>query len=272
VVATKVTEVVAVKPSSMRQLSAFFLINAKSCVFPFTLIGVLALSHAVPPGVIPRYDFILFACIAMQLAMLRLGLETLDELKVVGIFHVIGLALELHKTHVGSWAYPEASSLRVGDVPLYSGFMYASVASFMCQAWRRFSLVLENWPHHYLALILAIAVYTNFFLNHWIADLRPFLFLAVLVIFYRTKISFTVLEITRHMPLTLAFALIGSMIWIAENLATYLGAWKYPHQENGWQFVGIEKISSWCLLVIVSFLLVAQLKQLKATLRPQPEA
>jgi len=135
-----VTTAVAAPTSLLRQFGAFVLINAKSCVFPFTLIGVLALSHALPPGQIPRYDFILLACLVMQFAMVRLGLETIDELKVIGVFHLVGLALELHKTSVGSWAYPEFSYLRIGAVPLYSGFLFASLASFPCPAWPRFSL------------------------------------------------------------------------------------------------------------------------------------
>jgi uncharacterized membrane protein YoaT (DUF817 family) len=64
------------------------------------------------------------------------------------------------------------------------------------------------------------------------------------------------------MPLALAFLLIGFFIWVAENIATYFGAWVYPHQAQQWAIVGPTKISSWMLLVIISFIIVASLKQI----------
>jgi uncharacterized membrane protein YoaT (DUF817 family) len=65
------------------------------------------------------------------------------------------------------------------------------------------------------------------------------------------------------MPVSLSFLLIGFFLWIAENISTLLGAWKYPNQENIWHMVDISKISSWSLLVIVSFVVVANLKLIK---------
>jgi uncharacterized membrane protein YoaT (DUF817 family) len=55
----------------------------------------------------------------------------------------------------------------------------------------------------------------------------------------------------------------GLAVYAAENVATLFGAWKYPNQKAGWQWVHVSKISSWCLLIILSFLLVAFLKRLK---------
>jgi len=57
--------------------------------------------------------------------------------------------------------------------------------------------------------------------------------------------------------------LIGFFIWIAENIATFFSAWRYPNQSDTWRLVHVGKISSWLLLVIVSFLIVAALKQVK---------
>ncbi|MDR6226802.1 uncharacterized membrane protein YoaT (DUF817 family) [Desmospora profundinema] len=65
------------------------------------------------------------------------------------------------------------------------------------------------------------------------------------------------------MPLALSFIFIGFFIWIAENIATFLGAWQYPNQQDVWSWVHLGKISSWFLLVIISFVIVAQLKHLK---------
>lgn len=53
------------------------------------------------------------------------------------------------------------------------------------------------------------------------------------------------------MPLALSFVLIGFFIWIAENIATYFGAWKYPNQTDALSLVHVGKVSSWLLLVIV---------------------
>nr|WP_267897385.1 DUF817 family protein [Peribacillus glennii] len=54
-----------------------------------------------------------------------------------------------------------------------------------------------------------------------------------------------------------------AQIWVAENIATFFGAGEYPNQQGGWHLVHISKISSWLLLVIVSFLAVAILKHVK---------
>lgn len=46
-------------------------------------------------------------------------------------------------------------------------------------------------------------------------------------------------------------------LWLAENIATYLGAWRHPHQLHGWQPVALEKFGSWALLISVTFVIVA---------------
>jgi uncharacterized membrane protein YoaT (DUF817 family) len=93
-------------------------------------------------------------------------------------------------------------------------------------------------------------------------DLRWPLAACVLLLFRRTQVNFIVLKKERRMPLALSFLLIGFFIWIAENIATYFGAWQYPHQKRQWAIVGPTKISSWMLLVIISFIIVAALKEI----------
>ena len=242
---------------------AFTYKNAASCLFPGFIFILLAFSNVVSLP-IPRYDFLLLGCLAMQLFMVLAKLETLDELKVIGVFHLLGLGLELFKTHQGSWSYPETAYTKLGAVPLYSGFMYASVASFMTQAWRRLDLQLVNWASPKLVVPLGVAIYLNFFTHHFTVDLRWWLVAAVLIVFIRTRIRFTPYRKTFAMPLALAFFLIGIFVWFAENISTYLGAWVYPHQTEGWQVVELSKLGSWGLLVIVSFMIVAQLKRVKA--------
>jgi uncharacterized membrane protein YoaT (DUF817 family) len=103
----------------------------------------------------------------------------------------------------------------------------------------------------------------NFFTHHFFRDLRWVLMAAVVVIFLRTRVYFRVLEKERSMPLVLSFILIGFFIWIAENVSTYYGAWAYPDQLTSWTIVSTGKISSWILLVIISFIIVADLKLYK---------
>jgi uncharacterized membrane protein YoaT (DUF817 family) len=244
------------------ELIHFGLKNARACLFPVFIFGMLALSRAVPLPV-ARYDFLLFACLGMQAFMLATGLETRDELKVITLFHLLGLGLELFKVHVGSWSYPEDALFEVAGVPLYSGFMYASVASFMIQAWRLFGLRFLRWPPTAMVVPLGALIYLNFFTHHVLADLRYALVVAVLVVFGRTRVAFTPVTTPRGMPLVLAFLLIGVFVWFAENIATYLGAWQYPDQGDGWRMVSLAKLSSWSLLVIVSMMAVVQLKRVK---------
>ncbi|OEH94553.1 DUF817 domain-containing protein [Bacillus solimangrovi] len=247
----------------MRQLFFFGLEQAKACFFPVIIFLTLAITKVVEVPFIARYDLILLVCLLTQLFMIIFKFETLDEVKVIGVFHLIGLALELYKVHMGSWSYPEDAITKIWGVPLYSGFMYASVASYMCQAWRRLKLRITNWPATWGVVLLSVAIYFNFYTHHFIFDFRWILKILTLLVFYRTFVYFTILKRTYAMPLSLSFVLIGFFIWIAENIATFFGAWRYPNQSQQWEIVHFGKISSWLLLVIVSFMIVALLKHIK---------
>lgn len=247
----------------MKQLFYFGLEQAKACLFPVIIFLTLALTKLIEVPFIARYDLILLICLVTQVLMVVFKIETWDEVKVICIFHLIGLSLEIYKVNMGSWSYPEAAYTKVFGVPLYSGFMYASVASYMTQAWRRLDLKLKNFPPNILVLILSAAIYFNFYTHHFIYDFRWLLKIATFLIFLRTFVYFTVNKRTYKMPLSLSFLLIGFFIWVAENIATFFGAWRYPNQQQQWEIVHIGKISSWFLLVIISFLIVALLKHVK---------
>jgi len=255
------------KPSRLRDglldLTYFTYHEAMSCLFAVCIFGLLAVSHYVHIPGLGRYDFLLLGCLVMQIIMYKTGLETRDEVKVIGVFHLLGLALELYKVHMGSWAYPEPAVTKIAGVPLYSGFMYASVASYVCQAWRRLDMNLDHYPKWWLALPVATAGYLNFFTHHYLGDYRWWILALVLIVFWRTQILYTVRGRVRKMPLVLGFFLVGLFVYFAENIATFYGAWQYPDQANGWHFVHPEKISSWFMLIIVEGILVAQLKFVK---------
>lgn len=252
---------------NFNELLIFTIKQARSCIFAGSFFVLLFLSHYLPLGPLPRYDFLFLAAVAIQIALYYFKLETKDEIKTIALFHVIGLMLELYKTHpdIGSWSYPEFGYLKIGTVPLYSGFMYAAVGSYISQSWRIMRLRLTGDVSYWPSAVLGIAIYLNFFTNHFLPDIRWILIFLVFVIFARVWVEYKITTKTYRMPTTVAFLLIAFFIWIAENISTYLGAWKYPHQLTTWNIVSFHKITSWYLLVIISFILIANLKHVKAT-------
>ncbi len=257
--------------AGIREFAVFGLKEARACLFAGGFFLILVLSKAVQIPGLPRYDLILLLALLLQAGMLIFRLETWDEAKVLILFHGFGLALEIFKTNpaIGSWSYPEPGYAKLSGVPLYSGFMYAAVASYLCQAWRILDVELEREPDARISLALAILIYLNFFTHHFIPDLRWPLSLVVLILFWRTRVAFTVVVKRRRMPVALSFILIGFFIWVAENIATAGGDWAYPNQHQGWRPVYFGKVHSWTLLVILSFVLVADLKRLKARMAAQ---
>ena len=78
--------------------------------------------------------------------MLVTRLETVREMRVVLLFHVVGTVMEVFKTDVGSWSYAADGLLRVGAVPLFSGFMYGAVGSYLARVMRIFDLRFDRYP------------------------------------------------------------------------------------------------------------------------------
>ncbi|MBS1538851.1 MAG: DUF817 domain-containing protein [Bacteroidetes bacterium] len=249
-----------------RSLFYFGIKNAVSCSFAIFIFVMLALSKKLEYHWIYRYDFLLILCIMHQVCMVLWKIESKDELLVICMFHVLGLLLELYKVHKGSWSYPEPGLTKIFGVPLYSGFMYASVASYMCQAWRWFDLKLIKPPHQIVSVLLAMAIYLNFFTHHYIYDFRWALLASVFVIYFPSKIYFTPNKTVFSMHVVVSMTLIGVFIWIAENIATFLGAWKYTYQHHNWTIVDAGKLSSWILMAIVSYIIIFELKRVKGEL------
>jgi uncharacterized membrane protein YoaT (DUF817 family) len=248
--------------AALHEFLVFGLKEFASCVFAGSFLALLAVSsHLSVPGLY-RYDMLFLGALAIQGVLIAARLETGREVAVLSLFHLAGMGLELFKTSpwIHYWSYPEPAFFRVGTVPLYSGFMYAAVASYLMQAWRLLHVRLAAFPPLWVAVGLCLAIYANFFTNHYMIDLRWPLAAAVLLVFRRTRVLFTITEVERRMPIALSFALIGFFVWLAENIATFFGAWVYPNQARQWAIVGPEKISSWVLLVIISFIIVAVLK------------
>ncbi len=214
---------------------------------------------------VPRYDVLLIIALAIQAWMVWVKLETIDELKAVTLFHVVGFALEVFKTSSGikSWAYPDFAYTKVLGVPLFSGFMYAAVGSYIIQAWRLLELRVVHHPPYWMAGLIAIVIYANFFTHHYIGDYRWYIAACALGLYARSTVVFRPFDRERQMPLLLSFVLIGFFIWLAENISTFFGVWKYPNQLGAWSAVHVGKWSSWSLLVIMTFTIVVNLKHIK---------
>lgn len=230
-----------------------------ACLFGALILLLLLCTRLWYPAhaALARYDFLTLAAIAIQLAMLLFRLETLEEAKVILAFHVVGTVMELFKTAHGSWTYPEPALLRIGGVPLFSGFMYAAVGSYIARVWRIFDFRFSAYPPRGLTTVLAVAVYVNFFAHHWLPDIRLALFAAMGLLFWRTRVHFRNWRGHRWMPLLLGWFLVALFIWLAENIATFSHAWLYPAQEQGWHPVSPAKLGAWYLLMYISFVLVA---------------
>ena len=244
----------------------FGLKQAWACLFGGAMVFLLIASHFLWPqgAALSRYDFLVLAAVALQGLFLATRLERWDEALVILIFHVVGTAMEVFKTAQGSWIYPEDSLLRIGGVPLCSGFMYAAIGSYIARAWRLFEIRFENYPPLWGPWLLAVLSYINFFSHHYMPDLRWGLFAFSVVLFGRASFQFTPDLKPRRMPMLLGFGLVALFIWFAENVGTYTATWVYPNQADHWRLVSPAKLGSWYLLMMLSFVLVSVVH------RPEP--
>ena len=221
------------------------------------LVAILATKWLWPNDfILARYDFLVIWAITIQIVMVTFKLEHPNEIKVIAIFHLVGTVMEIFKTHVGSWSYPEENLLRIGGVPLFTGFMYGAVGSYIARIWRIFEFRYTGYPPVWQTALLSVLIYLNFFTHHFTWDIRWGLFALTILLYSRTWIYYKPHETYRSMPLLLGFVLVSFFIWIAENLGTFAAAWTYPTQQDGWSIVSLAKMGSWFLLMIISYVLV----------------
>lgn len=256
-------------PRPIAEFVLFGLKQAWACLFGGILLASILASKAIWQDAWPvaRYDALLIIAIAVQLILLKTGLERPDEAKIIAIFHAVGTAMEIFKTHVGSWSYPEDSLFRLGGVPLFSGFMYASVGSYIARTTRIFDMRYTAYPPPAATYLLAALIYVNFFTHHFAPDIRWGLFALTALLFARTRVLFRPYETIRSMPLLLGFCLVAFFIWVAENIGTFSATWVYPGQRE-WTVVSAGKFGSWFLLMIISFILVTLVHPPRRPARP----
>jgi uncharacterized membrane protein YoaT (DUF817 family) len=248
------------------EAAVFLAKQAWAVVFGASMLAVLLAARFWYPqdALLARNDAITIAAVIIQILMLVFRLETVRELRVIVTFHVVGTVMELFKTGAGSWEYSDGGVLHLGAVPLFSGFMYASVGSYMVRVFRLFDLRFDRYPPIWATAVIASLIYLNFFSHHWIWDARYPLMALVALIYLPTVMHFRVFRVRARLPILGAFLGVALFIWLAENIATAADAWSYPDQVDGWQLVSIGKLGSWFLLMIISVVLVT------TVYRPRP--
>tara|TARA_R110002049_G_scaffold279537_1_gene458546 strand:- start:2158 stop:2985 length:828 start_codon:yes stop_codon:yes gene_type:complete len=248
----------------------FGLKMAWACLFAGLLLAAIILSALFWPegAALARYDALTLFALLVQGLMLYFRLESWREAKVILLFHVTGTAMEIFKLQMGSWSYPEAGWLMLGGVPLFSGFMYASVGSFIARAIRLFDMTFTNYPPMRRAIALAVAIYINFFAHHFVWDARYLLMLATLVLFGRVTIRFTPMRRQLRLPMVLSAAFAAFFLYVAENIGTLSGTWMYSG-DGKFAFTDPAKMGSWYLLLFVSFVQVTLV--CRAALLPQKD-
>ena len=236
----------------------FAMKQAWACLFAGVLLAAIVATRFYYPSWMPltRYDMLFVLAILTQVALLALRFERPYEARVILVFHVVATVMELFKTAKGSWVYPEPNLIRIMGVPLFSGFLYSAVGSYMARVWRLFDFRFSHYPDPRWTWVLAALIYVNFFTHHYIVDLRLGLFAFAAMIWGRTWIHFTIDAVPRRMPLLIGFFLVSLFIWIAENVGSFSAVWLYPHQMKAWSPVSLGKLGAWFLLMLISFVLV----------------
>ena len=89
-----------------------------------------------------RYDYLLFYALIIQVCLLYLKLESWAEAKVIALFHIMAMGMEVFLTHpqIASWQYPQPAVFKIMAVPLFAGFMYSAVGSFFARSLRLYQV------------------------------------------------------------------------------------------------------------------------------------
>src|SRR5215831_13469137 len=129
--------------------------------------------------------------------------------------------------------------------------------SYIARAWRLVQVRFVRHPPLWALFVVSVGIYVNFYSHHYFADIRLVLFAALALLCGRTWFYYKVHHRYRRMPLLLGLFLVAVFIWIAENFGTLTRTWIYPSQINGWAMVPLGKLSSWFLLMTISYVMVA---------------
>ncbi len=208
-----------------------------------------------------RYDYLLFYALIIQICLIYLKLESIAEAKVIALFHIMAMLMEIFLTspQIASWQYPQPAVFKILTVPLFAGFMYSAVGSFFARSLRLFNVTFTYLPKFSTMLLLALCSYINFMSKFFIPDVRSLLFIWSIFIFWRTKISFQLQQKNIQFPVLPVLFVLAFIIWIAENISTFYKIWIYPSQVHAWHMVGWGKLGSWYLLLLLSLVLTMKI-------------
>lgn len=249
------------------RLALFGIRQASAAMFGGYLLALILLTKLwYPFPELARYDFLFLAALGFQIFLLLARLESLREAAVVFAFHILATAMEVFKTSdaIRSWSYPGEAVLRIGNVPLFAGFMYSAVGSYLVRARRLTDLRYSHYPPRWAMLIVAALIYANFFSHHFLPDIRWPLVAATVVLYWPSWVFYRLGHQDRCMPTLASAWLVALFVWIAENVATYSRIWIYPEQESGWRMVGLSKLVAWFLLLVMSYALTTLTHPIRA--------
>ena len=255
----------------LREFLLFGLKQAYACIFAGALLALVIITHVWYPFTgLARYDFLFLAALGIQVLLLAFRLETWRDALVIFAFHVVATVMEVFKTSdaIGAWSYPDPSLIRIGHVPLFAGFMYSAVGSYISRVWGVFDFQFSHFPDRRVMGAIAVLIYLNFFSHHFMVDLRWVLVGAIVFALRRTWVFFRIDREHRAMPLLAGLVLVSLFIWFAENIATYCRVWFYPAQKDQWVMVSPQKLVAWFLLMFISFWLVTLVRGVTARAAP----
>lgn len=243
---------------------------ARAALFPGLVLTVLALTQWIQVPGVARYDVIFVVLLAIQIGLVVFKVETPREAATIFLFHALGVTLEGVKVNLhGGWSYPDPAVLKVWNIPLFSGFMYASIGSFLLGAAKQWQVRTEGFPKLPIAIAFTAAVYGNFIANVWLPDAKWPLVVIALVLFRKTALVGQIGARAFRVPYLGVFPILGVLLWLAENLGTAVGTWQYPRQAEGWTWVPPDKLLSWAVLTLVSGTLVVLLRDRAHVSAPQ---
>ncbi len=245
-----------VLPASLAGAVIFVVKQAWAALFASIILVSVICTNAIwaDDWSINRYDALFAIAVLTQCAMLLFKLETWQEAKVILLFHLTGTAMEFFKVNAGSWSYPEDAFFVILNVPMFTGFMYASVGSYIARSMRVFDMRFTPYPPFWMTVVLAVAIYVNFFAHHFVMDIRLALFAATVLLYWRTRVHLTISR-SYTVPLPLAALLASFLLWIAENIGTLTGTWVYAGSSD-FAMTSFSKMGSWYLLLYVAFVTV----------------
>ncbi|HYC34149.1 MAG TPA: DUF817 family protein [Candidatus Paceibacterota bacterium] len=245
------------------ELMIFAYKQAQCAIFGGLILFFLILTKYVSVPFLHRYDFLFIIAILIQIALVFFKLEEKKEVFVIAVFHIFAMIMEVFKTSpaVGSWSYPEPAIASIYSVPLFTGFMYSAIGSYIARSWRINKFRFQNMPRRSILMLIGLAIYVNFFTNHFTYDVRYELFALLIIIFWKTKIHVELTRKTYVFHPLITNALLALFVWLSEQIGTFARAWVYPNQAEVWRPVSFHMYTSWYMLLIFSFVIISVLYQ-----------